>query len=351
MENKKLCSNILIILLFSFCCQNIYGKIVQGEGFAVIHDGGMKIAEMKAKEVALKDGIFNYLKEKTPNTYNIPEITEEFFKFLKSYKITSRYVKDYKVYYSIRADIIDFSIEDIYYLIDKIMTPVVYIINIKGDSEGFAEKDLYEAVGNKLKSANLDIKYEKDYLFALNDNREFDNVITEFANSKGYYLFIISLDSDINIIDNESYCRLELITNIYTRSHKFNTIKVIVTDINEFSDRAFFSALNKALDKMIGYVSENIIKIKDVNREIFSYNILLSDYKKYADVYNFLDFLKNMGVVNDYGIDKYLGNSINLFVKTIYKREDFLDKLKNYRDRFNYEIGWDDKIINIRFLF
>jgi len=58
-----------------------------------------------------------------------------------------------------------------------------------------------------------------------NNKEDFDEVIKSFANSKAQYLFILLIDSNITRIDQKVYCRVEILTNIYTRESKASLLK------------------------------------------------------------------------------------------------------------------------------
>jgi len=91
-EKRSFC-NILIFFIFIFLfANNIIPAVFTGIGDAVIEDNNLKIAEIAAKNNAIENSIYNYLKSKISESNTIPEITSEFFKFLRSYKIISRNV-------------------------------------------------------------------------------------------------------------------------------------------------------------------------------------------------------------------------------------------------------------------
>ncbi len=349
MEKRSFC-NILIFFIFIFLfANNIIPAVFTGIGDAVIEDNNLKIAEIAAKNNAIENSIYNYLKSKISESNTIPEITSEFFKFLRSYKIISRNVENYRVTYTIESDIIDFDIEEVFHMVKKLVTSAVYIVNVKGDLEDIEENEINAFVDKKFNNYNIETKYESDYLFALHNKEDFDEVIKSFANSKAQYLFILLIDSNITRIDQKVYCRVEILTNIYTRESKSKPIKTISTSIAEDPKKALTLSLNKSLDKMLIYVNNNIIKLSKNSNSINSFNINFLNFNRIAEVYELLNFMTGRGWVSSYNIGTFGREKVVVEIKTSFSPEELIEKVYKYNENNNFDIVLKNKEIELIF--
>ncbi len=349
MEKRSFC-NILIFFIFIFLfANNIIPAVFTGIGDAVIEDNNLKIAEIAAKNNAIENSIYNYLKSKISESNTIPEITSEFFKFLRSYKIISRNVENYRVTYTIESDIIDFDIEEVFHMVKKLVTSAVYIVNVKGDLEDIEENEINAFVDKKFNNYNIETKYESDYLFALHNKEDFDEVIKSFANSKAQYLFILLIDSNITRIDQKVYCRVEILTNIYTRESKSKPIKTISTSIAEDPKKALTLSLNKSLDKMLIYVNNNIIKLSKNSNSINSFNINFLNFNRIAEVYELLNFMTERGWVSSYNIGTFGREKVVVEIKTSFSPEELIEKVYKYNENNNFDIVLKNKEIELIF--
>lgn len=341
---------LFILFVFFFISVDIsFSAIFRGVGEAVVEGNDLKIAETNAKQNALEDAIYNYLRSKTTENNTIPEITSEYFKFLRAYKIISRNVANFKITYTIDADIIDFDIADVYHMVNKVVASAIYVMNMKGDLEDIDEQKINNIIKNKFNEYNIDTKYEEDYIFTLNDKKSTDEIVTQFANSKAQYLFIMIVDSNINKIDNKAYCRVELLTNIYTRENKNKPIKAISTSINEDPEKSFELSLNKSLDKMFNYVINNIIILNKSNSTIFNLKINFTGFKRIGEVYDILNFMDDRGLINHYNIEQFGREKILTEIKTIYSSEELVDKIKRYKENENFKVLLDSQGIELHF--
>jgi hypothetical protein len=348
-EKRSFC-NILIFFIFIFLfANNIIPAVFTGIGDAVIEDNNLKIAEIAAKNNAIENSIYNYLKSKISESNTIPEITSEFFKFLRSYKIISRNVENYRVTYTIESDIIDFDIEEVFHMVKKLVTSAVYIVNVKGDLEDIEENEINAFVDKKFNNYNIETKYESDYLFALHNKEDFDEVIKSFANSKAQYLFILLIDSNITRIDQKVYCRVEILTNIYTRESKSKPIKTISTSIAEDPKKALTLSLNKSLDKMLIYVNNNIIKLSKNSNSINSFNINFLNFNRIAEVYELLNFMTGRGWVSSYNIGTFGREKVVVEIKTSFSPEELIEKVYKYNENNNFDIVLKNKEIELIF--
>jgi hypothetical protein len=345
---RSFCNSLIFIIIFLY--GNIgFSAVFIGEGDAIIEENNLKVAEINARTNAIKNSIYNYLKNKLPEDDTFPEITTEYFKFLKSYKILSRSVENYRVTYTVESDIIDFDIEDVYHMVKNIVASAVYVINLEGDLGDIEENEIRNIVEKKLNSYSFDTKYEGDYLFALKDERNVDEVITHFANSKAQYLFILLIDSDVTRIDKNVYSRVGLLTNIYTREKKYKPIKAISTTTAKDSKEAFTSSINKSLDKMLDYVSNNMIKLNKNNNSINSFNIDFENFKKVGDVYELLDFIAERGWIISYNVGSFERGKVVAEIKTIFSLEDLVDRILKYKEDKKFNIAIENDKIKLDF--
>ena len=349
MEKRSFCKILIYFIIILLFANTTISAVYTGIGDAVIEDNNLKIAEITAKNNAIENSIYNYLKSKLSKNTTIPEITSEFFKFLRSYKIISRNVENYRVTYTIESDIIDFDIEEVFHMVKKLVTSAVYIVNVKGDLEDIEENEITTFVDKKFNSYNIETKYQSDYLFAVRDKEDVDEVINSFANSKAHYLFILLIDANATRIDHKVYCRVEILTNIYTRESKSNPIKTISTSIAEDPKKAFNLSLNKSLDKMLNYVNNNIIKLNKSSNSINNFNINFLNFNRIAEVYELLNFMTGRGWISSYNIGSFEREKVVVEIETIFLPEELIEKVNKYKENNNFDIVLKNNEIELIF--
>jgi hypothetical protein len=347
---KRNSYNLIVFFILFFIFENVaFSAVYRGVGAAVIEGKDLKTAEISAKKNAIDDAIGNYLKSKYSGDRAIPEVTSEYFKFLKSFKIISRNIENYRVIYTVDADVIDFDIDDVYRMVNRLVTSAVYVFNLNGDLSDLDKNKIDYLVDNKLKLYNIDTQYEKDFMFSIENVEDTDKIITAFANSPAQYLFVIDVDSNITKIDNKAYCRVEIMTNIYSRENKNKPIKTISTSIADSSENALTDAINKSLDKMLNYVISNVIKLNKTDNVIANISITFMDFKRVGDVYEMLKFMQDRGFINNYNIEKFDRNKLVAKVNTVYKVEGLVDKISKYKMGKDFNVGIESGKIMLRF--
>lgn len=354
MVKRNLCKIFVLFIAYIFFFIDVelsYSALYRGIGEAVVKGDDLKMAEINARKNAIENAIYNYLKSKMRERNAIPEITSEYFKFLRSYKIISRNIANFKVTYAVDADIIDFDIDDVYYMVKKVVTSAVYVLHVKSDLNAVDEEKINSIVEQKFNEYNIDTKYEEDYIFTLKDRESVDEIITNFANSKAQFLFMMAVDSNIIKIDNKAYCRVEILTNVYTRENKYKPIKAVSTSINEVPERAFELSLNKSLDKMLNYVMNNIIQLNKSTGKgtISNVKVNFADFERVGDVYDVLNIMKDRGLIINYNIEQFGRDMVIAKIKTIYSSEELVDKISKYKEGKNFNVILESEEIQIHF--
>lgn len=118
-------------------------------------------------EKALLNALNNYfsrLKASRPNK-EIPDVTIEFFKFIKSYKIAERDYKDDHVNYTVLADVDDVALNDLMYFVKNVVNTAIY--NLDGI---ILDVEMEKKINSSFKEYKFDTKHQSEFQANLKDN-------------------------------------------------------------------------------------------------------------------------------------------------------------------------------------
>lgn len=332
---------IVILLIFTFAV-NSFAITIDGIGKAVIVEKNLKKAEDTSLKYALIDAIYNYFKTYKKDQ-EIPDINEEFFKFIKSYKIVDRRVENYTVVYNIEADIDEFAIDDATYFLKKIVHSVVYSIEM--DRTLFKDSPLREALNKIFSSYNFSTRYQEDFEIETPEDLSLNDKLTNFGNSRANYYFIFHTEPEFTNLEQKTLCKLTLVTKIYTKKEALPTIKVTVSELADNETEALKGAFEKAGEKTIQYVRDNLIKIPDNKYEEKTFDIIFLNFNSFLKLNNLLTFLKEKGFIESFYMNFYSMTEAKFEIVTKFTLERLSEKIKEYDSRLIIESENNELII------
>ncbi len=311
---------------------------IEGTGIAVIEDGNVKKAEDEAFNKALKNTLNRFFNSSNrPAGENIPEITEEFYRFITSYRILERKAEETEVTYRIMADIDDIAINNINYYIREATNSAVFEITGLPENEEMKER-LLSTAKELFEQRRFTTKYNDDFLSGLPDVPSPADVIAAYSASLAQYLFMLSVNTSFEETGDLVYCTVELFTKPYSRKKEFNTIKVVSKAVNESriscANEAFRSSAGKTLD----YVRRELIKAPGVKTTDSNYEIRAVNFGKFIRVKTFMDFLKRREIISDYKIHTFSIDEVSFEVKSFFDRPQFIKNIRDLQEKHNYSL-------------
>jgi hypothetical protein len=316
-------------------------------GSAVIIHNDLRSADKLALQNALINSIRKYFESETTSE-NIPEITKEFIKFINSYKITERFISDYKVYYNITANIDQVSESDLGHFIDKITNSVVYFI--KSDNKSLLEinPDMFKQINQIFDKFNFSTSHQIDFYNNLSENPDIDELIKQFELSQASYLFYIELN--IFCSDSEkTQCTLKSNTQIFSKNERFPTIQAPLTKEKDNNSLFFQNMFYDNLLNTLNYIRKNLIQLP--NNEIVNkdYEIKIMNYKKFATVQKILNYLKGKEFITSFKPKAFTGKIIIFNIKSTFNLKKLQKKLSNISNKYTFTTSIDNNSLVINF--
>lgn len=315
-----------VVVIMFFFASSLYAVKVTGVGNSVIINNNLKDAEKSAKISALTNSIANYFtnfkQEQTP-----PEVTEEFVKFIKNYRILKREVSQFVVTYEIEAEVDEIVLGDLKYYIDKIVHSVVFTIDEDNLTDENLSLDFKKSVITELPNFDFDSKYQSEYDIQTPKDISMNDKLIIFGNSGAKYFFHLTPEISCSYLDNNHFCKLSLTTSVYSKSEVFPPIKALASGIGKTENEALVLAFNKALVNTITYIRDNQLKLSKENAEEKVLNISILNFSKFSDVYDLLNILKSRGVLKNYTLKTYSQMAASFEVLTKFNIESLLKKI------------------------
>lgn len=332
-----------LITFIIFYTTTIFAFDIKGVGKAVIVNDDLKTAEITARNSALIDALSNYFVLNN-SIEDIPDINEEFFKFIKKYTILNRKVENFTVYYEVIATIDEVAINDANYLINNITHSVIYIFE-NDDLDSDLKTAMKKQLSQILSEYNFSIKYQEDFEIITPDNLNFEDKLSNFGNSKAKYFFTFNLSPECSTIDNGYFCKLTTILKIYTKKETLPTIKTITSSLDKTEIDAISDAFKKASENILKYIKSNLIKSEQEKSADKTYNITFINFKTIANLNKLLNFLKEKGFINNYTLKSYSISQATFELTTKFSQERLSEKIVTYDNKVSIETENGDIII------
>ncbi|BAI80057.1 hypothetical protein DEFDS_0575 [Deferribacter desulfuricans SSM1] len=318
---------LTILSIINICNAAIYESI----GNAVIENNDLKTADRKALDNALIEAIKKHFENVTLDKNKIPEITNEYIRFVKSYKILDRYVKDYTVYYHMIVDVDEITVDDLPLFFNTLKQSVVYYF--ENTPENISPDDL-----NKLfNHYNLSLKYQDSFTFNLPPNPSYDDILNEFAKNDARYLIIFTYKKLQNSLNNIG-CKTELKVETYTKTKKFKTIKIISTKSLPDMTECIKDSLMSSIDKALNYIKTNYIELPKIEKVQQNITITFINFKDFNTIQKFLEELTNRHYIDEVKIKSFSMDEAVYDVTTVLSLENLIAKLKLLKNNSNYNI-------------
>ncbi|QAR33537.1 hypothetical protein EP073_09025 [Geovibrio thiophilus] len=330
MKKTILCL-LITAVIFSFTGKT-HAAFVEGSGSSVIHDGNVKAAEQNARESALKSAMRNFFSS-ADNT-SVPEITNEFLKFITRYKITSRYVRDNTVFCSVSADVDEIAMGNINYYIREATNSVVF--DITGKLKEDLKPALLKTASEVLQQYRFTASDNQNFLAEMPDNPKPEDMITAFASTPVQYLFVFTLNAATEPEGEIFSCEAELYVKPYSRDKEFPAVKVTGKAVQETDDLCITEAFRSSVIAAADYIRTNIIPLPETVNTVTKYSVKAVNFGKFADVKAFMDFLKRREIVKDYNIKTFSLEEAIFDADTVFSKDALLRNLDELKGRYGY---------------
>lgn len=322
-----------------FISNSSFALNIKATGKFVIEKNNLREADKNAREEALLNALKTYF-ENSNDTSNMPEITTEFFKFIKSYKILERYVNNYTVYYTIEADIDEIAQNDLTHYLNSVSHSVVYILNTKNHEtfKDIKHNTLDKVITDIFDSYSFSTKYQKTFQLKLSETPDLEEIMKQFSISKARYLYYIELEASCNEIDNQTSCNMNTISRIFTKEKNFTAIKAPSNTSSNNMTEALLTSFDKSINNTLKYVRENLIPLPEIKYEIQKISIIVINYKTFSSIKNTLKILKDKKIINNYNVQSYTSNKIIFNIETTFNQTQLISKIKSFNKNNDFSV-------------
>lgn len=326
MKNIKLI--IIAVILLTYSAGHAY--VIQGSATVPVMNGNIVNADADAREKAILAALNNYfdiLKSNEPDK-EIPDVTTEFFKFIKSYKIADRGYADDMVSYTILADVDDVALNDLMYFVKNIVNTTVY--NITGiDPDTAVDTD----IASSFHEYKFDTRHQSDFQASLRENSTEDERLNTFKEGQAQYFMEMSV---VREPDQENECSLVLTTKTFSKTKEFKTLKTKSSASSENEEECVQQALTLSLIKTLGFVRENFIPLPASEQVIKTFGITAVNYGNFAVPKKLMEELLTRSFIDSYKIKSFAGNTLEIDIKTYVDIDVLLKKLQSIESTYGF---------------
>ncbi|PLX66130.1 MAG: hypothetical protein C0603_11995 [Denitrovibrio sp.] len=327
---------LISILIFILITTTSFAYVIQGTVTEPVIDGKIVDADSKAKEKALLKALQNYfgkLKASQPDK-EIPDVTIEFFKFIKSYKIAERaYVND-NVTYTILADVDDVALNDLMYFVKNVVNTAVY--NLSGVKQ---DLELDTEIIATLKEYKFDAKHQSEFQANLQDSSKESERVDAFRKSQSQYMLEMSA---VREPAAEGECTVVLTTKTFSKTKEFQTLKTKSSEIAENEEECVSSALNMSLLKTLGYVRKNFIPLPANEKILKTFEIVAENYDNFATPKKIMEELKTRSFIDSYKIINFADKKLNIELQTFVDINVLIKKLQSIEADYGFSTSQSD---------
>jgi len=328
---------LLTILLITLISTTSFAYVIRGSSTQPVMDGDIVSADADAREQALLDALKNYfgrLKSIQPDK-EIPDVTSEFFKFIRSYKIAERKYIDGNVVYTVLADVDDVALNDLTYFVRNAVNTIVY--NISGISQDI---DLSSKIDDSLSQYKFETKYQSEFQASLKEHSTASERFDTYL--KGQAQYFMEMDV-VREPTEENRCTVILTTQTFSKTKEFKTLKTKSDAQNENDDECVKEALSLSLLKTLGYVRSNFIPLPSGERVLSTFTLTSINYDNFATPKKIMEDLEKRSFINSYKILNFAGNKLDIEVSTYVDIDVLIKKLQSTEQEYNFSVRRQDE--------
>lgn len=316
-------------------------------GRAGIEKSNMRIAYNQAVHNALINAIRQYYSQQ--NSDNMPDISKEYIKFVKSFKVVSQEVIGSTISIKIVADLDNIGLQDANIYINNSVNTAVF--TYYGVNEDILSNDRQaRIINNALVSKNFTTNDQDNFIQGITDIKSSSDIKSQFGNTYSFYLFKFSFDGKFKNLSNPDFgCELITTTDILSKNSETHTLKIETNSTNKNQGDCISDAMSQAVVSTIDYIRKNLIETTG-DKELHKYQIKAINFKNMVGTNNFLSALKQRGFIQNYKAISFTGKEVVFEIDTYFNKEDLSNKLYSVKsDDMNFKYEVDSKGITLDF--
>ncbi len=320
---------LILLIIFILCAViSAHASVVSGSSTVTVQNDNMKQAEISARNGALINALYNYFarQQESQPDMEIPEITSEYFKFIKSYKITDRHYSHGTITYSIIADVDKVTLSDVNYMIKSVVSSAVFLVT------GVDNSEMDEKIAESMKRNQFSTRYQSDFRAAIGVSPSADEALQAFSSVNAQYFFNITAEP----LYDQGKCTVALTAKIYGKAKDFGTLKTNGESSGDTDYDCAAEAAGQAMSKLLVYVRENFIPLPDQSKELNTITITASNYSNFAAPKNIMEDMKKRTFITSYNVKGFAGKTLEMDAQMYISPDMLLKKLKGFEKQYGF---------------
>lgn len=318
---------LIIILAFALSAN---AAVVSGSATVRVHGDNVKQADISARNSALVSALYNYFsKQQESENAEIPEITSEYFKFIKSYKITERHYSKGTVTYSVIADIDKVSLGDVAYMIKNVTSTAVFVVRNTDNSS------VDDKIADALKKNQFSTRYQSDFRASVSVSPSQQELTDAFMNSRAQYLFDITAD----FVSSGNTCTAGLSARVISKEKEYSPIKINGESSSPSAGDCQAQAAGEAMTKLIAFVRENYIPLPDRIRELVKATVIASNYSNFAAPKNIMEDMRKRTFITGYAVKGFAEKSLEMEAEMYISADMLVKKLQMLEKQYGFKVS------------
>lgn len=298
-----------------------------GKGEAIIEKGNMREAYKVATESALLDAVREYLWN-SEEIEDIPDITPEFIKFIKSYKVTARSVDGYKVNIGVEASLDAVTLKDANQFLNKKLDTAVFVFSPLASGSPVTNNDVSRTITQILQNKNFSIMEQNKFLYNITNQSDNTQIVNAFGSVNAKYLFKINLDVTYPDIElSENTCEVAMVTDIKMKNGDEKVLKVSIGLPETDKKQCVIDSINQGLASTIDYIRDNIIQEQSENAKVYYYEIKAINFTNMIATNKFFGSLKQKRFVNSYKAASFASKEIIFNIESLFDKDKLKEKI------------------------
>lgn len=327
---------VTLFLIFLFMAASLFSAeavVMSGSATVRAYNDNMKAADSSARAGALMNALQNYfgsLQEDQPEQA-MPQITPQYFKFIRSYRITDRHYEGGSVTYSVIADIDRVSLSDVAAMMKVSNSSAVFIV--RGIP---SNPDAESKINSALSSGGFSTGQQADFVSSLVGN-DTASATDAFQNSSAQYLFDILIEP----VSTGTKCSAGFTVKVYSKDKDFNPIKINGEGTGSDANNCLANAAAAAMPKIMGYIHSNYVPSAG-QKQLQKIEITAANYSNFAAPKNLMEELKKRTFITSYAVKGFAEKSLDMEAEAYISADMLLKKLQAIAKQYNFTVSKTD---------
>lgn len=303
----------------------------------------MRAAYKTALESALIDAVREYLWN-SEEVAEIPDITPEFIKFVKSYKVTSSSVDGYKINVGVEAVLDAVTLKDANQFLNNKIDTAVFVFSQPTTNSPLTNMEVSKIITQILQSKNFSTMEQNKFSYNITNPNDNIQIVNTFGSVNAKYLFKINLDITYpDIEQSDNICDVAMVTDIKMKNGEEKVLKVSVGLPELDKKQCVAGSISQGLTTTIDYIRNNIIQEHSENAQVYYYEIKAVNFTNMIATNKFFGSLKQRRFVNNFKAASFASKEIIFNIESLFDKDKLKEKISEAGLDKNININVDSK--------